>query len=122
MSVYSAEYHQKMQSTRKGRTTILLNRVRNRSRRFGTECDLDIEWLRRKIEEQDDRCARTGIPFSYEAGPPTPWQPSLDRKDSTKGYTKDNVQVVCLMYNLAKNAADDDDVRSFAIALLEHTS
>jgi hypothetical protein len=35
---------------------------------------------------------------------------SVDRKDSSKGYTKDNTQIVCRFYNLGKTDNSNDDV------------
>lgn len=48
-------------------------------------------------------CEVTGLPFSKLDGTANPWAPSLDRRDSSRGYTTDNVQVVCAAYNYAKS-------------------
>jgi len=43
--------------------------------------------------------------------------PSLDRVDSSKGYTKDNVQLVCRIYNTAKGNGTKEDVMKMVDAL-----
>lgn len=47
-----------------------------------------------------------------------PFSPSLDRKDSSRGYVRDNVDVVCFMYNCAKNRFTDEDVLRFSHAFI----
>lgn len=44
----------------------------------------------------------------------TRYAPSIDRKDSTKGYTKENVWVISRRANLMKNDATVEDLRKFA--------
>lgn len=50
--------------------------------------------------ESRTSCAVTGIPFVYDV-PGHPLMPSLDRIDSSKGYTADNVRLVCWAVNCA---------------------
>lgn len=68
-------------------------------------CTLDPEDIFRRIRA--GRCERTGIPFDLGGNDGTqrvrPWFPSLDRIDSGKPYTPDNVEVVVAAFNLAKN-------------------
>ena len=63
----------------------------------------------------------TGLPFDFTPSKtskrPTPFAPSLDRKDSFLGYTQDNVQVVCRVYNQAKNSWTHADVMVMVYAL-----
>jgi len=47
-----------------------------------------------------------------------PFSPSFDRIDNTQGYTRDNVQLVCLIYNTAKNAHTHEDLLKLARALV----
>jgi hypothetical protein len=48
-----------------------------------------------------------------------PRSPSLDRIDRTKGYTADNVQVVCWQYNIAKGELDDANFVRFCRRVVE---
>lgn len=66
-------------------------------------------------------CAKTGIPFVFEAGghgEQNPWTAVPDRIDSSLPYTTDNVQWVCNVYNSAKKAWSDEEVLVMARALL----
>lgn len=80
--------------------------------------DLDDIW-----EEQEGRCALSGVPLYMRFntvksvfGDPDPkgkWNglltASIDRIDSRKGYIKGNVQWVALCMNLAKKNTPDED-------------
>lgn len=50
-----------------------------------------------KILQQNGCCALTGFAFIFE--PNSPFQPSIDRLDNSKGYTKDNIQIVISTVN-----------------------
>lgn len=69
------------------------------------------------------KCAVSGIPFDRRQKPTIqpdlPFRASLDRIDNTKGYIKDNIQVVCRIYNHAKWNWNSDDVITLAKALVE---
>lgn len=69
-------------------------------------------------EKQDWKCARTGIDLDLTAGQGTrPFGPSVDRIDNARGYEPGNIQIVCTIYNYAKNAFTDADVLTLATAL-----
>lgn len=46
---------------------------------------------------------------------------SLDRIDSTKGYTPDNIQVISRIANIMKNNSTEQELLSFARGVLKHT-
>lgn len=63
--------------------------------------DLDTKWLIDKFNK--GYCEVTGLKFDTSKKPyVNPYYPSIDRINSKKGYTKDNCQMVCHMYNTAK--------------------
>lgn len=69
---------------------------------------IDDAW--EKFVEQDGRCAFTGIPLIFESKCNRPdGTASLDRIDSSKGYTKDNVQWVHKDINYIKRDLSDAD-------------
>jgi len=92
----------------------LLRHAEKRAQKRGRVFELDLQW----IEDQllDGVCQRSGIPIVYERN--NPWAPSIDRIDSSGGYTKTNSQIVCAIYNFAKNEFTDDDVMLVAESLV----
>lgn len=81
------------------------DRATGRRMRFSITLE-DVETL---FSQQENQCALTGIPFTFihhQSGNRrryNPWNPSLDRIDSDKGYTKGNVRLVAVCVNLALN-------------------
>lgn len=68
--------------------------------------------LRRKMGEQEDRCALTGLPLCYDGEcDDKEMLASLDRIDSEGHYTPENVQIVCRFINRWKGADDNWLVR-----------
>ena len=112
---YFKEYRVQNQETCiRGR---ILTGSRHRSVKKNLPFDLTKEWLTAKLES--GKCERTGITFVYEGH--SAFNPSVDRIDSAKGYTQDNCQIVCKMYNLAKNVWSDADVLDMSKALIKES-
>jgi len=58
------------------------------------------------FKKQEGKCAISGIEMTYTTGKGTgiiPDNVSVDRIDSSKGYSKDNVQLVCSIVNIMKS-------------------
>lgn len=116
---YRKEYH----STFSGMVTNLLTAAKNRAKTNGLECDLDREWL--EIRLQPMKCEATGVDLVLERQDNvqhTPFRPSIDRIENSKGYTKDNCRIVCVIYNKAKSDGTDADVLRMAEALWQQHS
>lgn len=81
----------------------------------------EVEWSSVEIAQAiQGNCAKTGLPFQLKPTPGTaknPFMASPDRIDNTLGYTKENVQWVCLIYNFMHNCFSDSDVSKFIEAL-----
>ena len=79
--------------------------------------NFDSLWIEEKI--LFGFCEVTGIKFdldtqiSNSVHAKNPWVPSLDRIDSSKPYTKDNVHLVVYMYNVCKAEFNHEDVIKF---------
>lgn len=80
------------------RPRTILSAARKRSRERGLMFDLTIEDIRGNIPTM---CPILDIPLSYDHDFDT--SPSLDRLDSTKGYTKENVKIISNRANRLKN-------------------
>lgn len=68
------------------------------------EFDLSQEWLIAELERCDYRCTLTGIPFQadrIDGKRVNPFAPSIDRIDTSRGYTPNNVRLVLTSVNLA---------------------
>lgn len=82
------------------RAQCLVANARTRARRKGLDFSLDehVNDLQARIDA--GKCELTGYPFSLAPGKPYN-SPSLDRIDSNKGYTYENVRVVLHLVNAA---------------------
>lgn len=88
--------------------------TRTRSTQLKRDFDLDVDFLRGLMVDQRGRCALSGVPLAPHrpGGPMIPSQASIDRLDSSRGYTRDNVQFVALCLNLGKGNMPDDDFKA----------
>lgn len=107
--------------TPRGRAGLLVFFAAKRARAAGLPFDLSWEPVAAAIAS--GRCAATGLPFDLKPGPDkhhaNPWAPSLDRRDSSKGYIRDNVQVVCTAYNYAKSEWSEEVLLTLARAIVD---
>ena len=65
-------------------------------------CEITSDDLIDLFKEQRGRCAISGILLQFDG---KNWVLSLDRKDPSKGYTKDNIQLICGEFNTADRSA-----------------
>jgi predicted molibdopterin-dependent oxidoreductase YjgC len=69
----------------------------------------------KSCEEQNGKCKLTNIDFTFKLKETqknfNPFNPSIDRIDSSKGYTKDNVRIVCVIVNLALNEFGEENFK-----------
>ncbi len=85
------------------------------------ELDFSSTWLEEKILA--GYCEVTGIPFDLTSvtnssvHAKNPWVPSIDRIDSGKPYSRNNVQIVVYMYNVCKSEFTHNDVVKFCRAV-----
>jgi hypothetical protein len=86
-------------------------RAKNRSRLSGLEFDITVGDI-----DIPDECPVMGLPLMPHVGSPggRPNSPSLDRIDSRKGYTKDNIQVISHLANQMKSSATPQQMLKFA--------
>lgn len=82
-----------------GRANNLFNTARRSAKKRGLKFDLTVEWIEEKLKL--GLCELTNLTFSF--GVRNAYTPSIDRKDSSKGYTKDNCRVILWALNAAFN-------------------
>lgn len=102
------------------RASELVAGARNRALKMNLPCDINFDDVYPTVAA--GICQRTEIPFDLEPHPDHrvhPWAPSIDRIDSSKGYTKKNIQVVCWAYNSARNQWGDDVLLKLAHAIVD---
>lgn len=73
----------------------------------GMKCTLTIDLLVNKVKQQGFRCYYTGIPLTFYKhrtgqNPRNLFYASVDRMDSNKGYTSENIVVCCMFFNMYK--------------------
>lgn len=90
---------------------------RSLKRRY-KEIGVTIEDLKSKWESQNGICPYTGFKmqlktFSKKASINKMYQASLDRIDSSKGYTLENIEWVCCPINYLKSDFNKNDVLEF---------
>ena len=81
---------------------LLLHKAKLRNYSF----DLSLKFLINLWNKQQGLCALSGIMMTHE-GAPIFTNVSIDRKNSDKGYTKNNVQLVCVGINKMKSNLTD---------------
>ncbi len=88
-----------------GRFQMMHLSAQNRARKKKIPYELTAAIIHTCLMIQNNKCALTGIEFvlTDENYQWRPFTPSIDRIDNSKGYTLDNIQLVCTMVNKAKN-------------------
>jgi hypothetical protein len=104
----------KVRSELKGFMSQLLHGAKTRASKKGFDFDIDAEFLTEMLTDSGYKCAVTGIEmnlFSSGRKKANPFKCSLDRIDSSKGYTKDNVRFVCWAVNQMKADRTDEEFK-----------
>lgn len=82
----------------------LLRGARGRARKLKREFSITVDDVMALGDASSWSCAITAIKFTidrHETARIRPFYPSIDRIDSTKGYTADNCRLVCAAMNAA---------------------
>lgn len=83
---------------------------------------LTIEELSAIAVASCGHCQVSGIKFYLSGEPRHPFSPSIDRRDSTKGYTVENCRLVSLIANVALSNWGDDVLHRFCTAVVKHNN
>ncbi len=97
---------------------IILYNSKARARRNRLKYNIDYKYLLNLFNKQHGKCAITKIKLEIGSGKGiknrSPWSISIDRINNLKGYTKGNVQLVTVIYNMCKNTWTHRDVIIFS--------
>jgi len=121
---YYKDYYQKNKDVAKARAAhrrrtqpeqVTIDTIRNRASQKGLEFNLEPEDV-----TPPEYCPILGI--KLERTTKRMWvgnSPSVDRKDNTKGYTKDNIQIISNQANRMKSNATPEELVKFALWILK---
>jgi len=87
--------------------------ARSRAKKRGVEFTIEVD----DIPEMGDFCPIFGTKFPPPDVRKTPFSPSIDRIDPTKGYIKGNVWIIGYRANLVKNDGTADEHQKIADAM-----
>ena len=113
----------KYRSTPRGKAVQLHSGAKHRARSQGREFDLTKDWVTERIEA--GVCEITGIPFKWEQGTlhvRNPYAPSIDRIDSSEGYTADNCRLILWGLNIGFSTWGEKEYEIMARAYLNVVS
>ncbi len=88
------------------RLRLWQNTLINDSKHRNIENTLTVSDINEMFEKQKGLCYWFKIPLIPSNKSKDPQQPSIDRLDRTKGYTKDNVVLCCYSANIGRNEND----------------
>lgn len=97
--------------------TTIFNGAKHRAKKKGMDFTISRTFLDDLLKSQEGKCKKTGRKLeTSNAEGKVRWNPNtitIDRIDNSRGYTEDNIQLVCIMYNNAKSNFSDEDVIKF---------
>jgi len=109
---------------RKDLDRILLERwhgMKDRAIKKNFELNISLDEIKTLWNKQEGKCAISGIDMTYIFnGGRIPTNVSIDRIDSSRGYTIDNIQLVCMAVNQMKNDLSMDYLYFLCDSVLKH--
>ena len=98
---------------------ISMNSCKVRAKKAGIPFELSMHDVEILLAVSKSRCAVTGHEFNFGRYGNTkkrPFVPSIDRIDSSRGYSIDNCRIVCSITNIAMNAWGEHPLKSLILA------
>lgn len=98
----------------------------SRSKRKNWKLILSLQDLKDIWDKQNGKCYYTGINLKLPKNSSgfknlvSPWKTSVERLDSSKQYTKDNVVFCCFMANVCKNRFSKEEMFEFCKLIINY--
>lgn len=92
--------------------TEIIRRLKSSAKKRGIHFDLnttDLDEIGWPLT-----CPVLGIPLKWNKGEPRDDSYSFDRKDSSLGYVKDNLEIMSFLANRAKNNLTTEQLKKFS--------
>ena len=99
------------------RLRLWQNTLINDSKNRGVEHNITVDDINEIFKKQNGLCFWFKVPLVPSNKLKHPQQPSLDRLDRNKGYTRDNVVLSCYSANIGRNEASMEEWEKFLILL-----
>ena len=99
------------------RVRLWQNTLIHDSKNRGVEHTLTINDINQLFQKQNGLCYWFNVPLIPSNDSKHPQQPSLDRLDRNKGYTRDNVVLTCYSANIGRNETSVEEWEKFLILL-----
>jgi hypothetical protein len=99
--------------------------IKTRAQKKGLEVDITRDYLLETLQATEYKCAVTGITFDRNSSgrkKANAFRASVDRIDSNKGYTKDNIRWVCWAVNQMKSDRTDEEFKFWVETLYKAIS
>jgi len=106
---YSREYQRNRRQNFDYRLQMLVNASKQRAKNKNRENTITIEDVK-AIYPKDGCCPIFGIKLEFNNAGFRETSPSIDRIDSSKGYTPDNIQIISWKANRIKGYASKQDL------------
>lgn len=99
----------------------VLSSARCRAVKKKLEFNISLEYLKSLWNKQRGKCSITGLDMTHIIlNGKMRTSLSIDRIDSNKGYTVDNVQLVCIVANMMKNNMTLNELKYFCNLIVQN--
>lgn len=121
-------YYQNQKEVRKTENHFIsqtLYNAKTRANKKGFYFGLTSEQLKQKLQDCNYCCEITGLKMDFESHSrkkANPRKCSMDRIDSNKGYTIDNIQLVCWAVNQMKSDRTEEEFKFWVKTLYKAIS
>lgn len=107
--------------TKKGFLANLWQNLVNNAKRRGLVVHIEKSDIQRMYDQQGGLCAVTGLPMQMSGSlhEKNSYAVSVDRIDSGRGYSYDNIRLVCGRVNLMKMELSDEQMQFWCRAILK---